>query len=270
MATGSLDVRGVRLAYSDEGSGPVVIYAHGLTQSRALDQALGLFDWAALTGAGFRLISYDARGHGESGGTPVADTYRWESLADDLLAVIDHFSDAEPVRAVGISMGTATILHALARAPGRFSAVTLGAPPTAWETRVAQRALYEQFAQAVEQMSPSQFAGMLAQAPVPPIFEHIPGYAGIPSPAHELLPAVFRGAGASDLPSPQQLALVQVPALILAWATDPAHPVSSAERLAATLPAATLHISDTAADIGTWAARAAAFFAGTPGSRLGA
>ena len=34
MATGLLNVRGVRLAYSDEGSGPIVIYAHGLTQSK--------------------------------------------------------------------------------------------------------------------------------------------------------------------------------------------------------------------------------------------
>jgi 3-oxoadipate enol-lactonase len=261
MANGSLSVRGVRLAYSDEGSGPIVVYAHGLTQSRAADRAFGLVDWAALTGTGFRLISYDARGHGESEGTPGADTYRWESLAADLLAVIDHFSPTEPVRAAGISMGTGTILNALAQAPGRFAMVMLGAPPTAWETRAAQRAQYEQLAQSVEQMSPGQAAAMFGQAPIPPIFEHVPGYPGIPSPAHELLPSVFRGAGSSDLPSPQQLADVRVPALILAWATDPAHPIATAERLAEVLPAAALHVSDTTEDIRTWAARAAAFFA---------
>lgn len=260
MATGSLNVGGARLAYSDEGSGPIVVYAHGLTQSRAADRALGLVDWAALTGGGFRLISYDARGHGESEGTPVADTYRWESLAEDLLAIIDHFSPAEPVHAAGISMGTGTVLTALAKAPGRFAGVMLGAPPTAWETRAAQRAQYEQFAQRIEQMSPGQAAAMFAQAPIPPIFEHIPGY-GVPTPAHHLLPSLFRGAGASDLPSPQRLADVRVPALILAWATDPAHPISTAERLAEILPASTLHVSDTTEDIRTWAARAAAFFA---------
>lgn len=260
MGTGSLNVRGVRLAYSDEGSGPIVVYAHGLTQSRAADRALGLIDWAVLTGTGFRLISYDARGHGESEGTPVADTYRWESLAEDLLAVIDHFSPAEPIRAAGISMGTGTILNALAKAPGRFAGVMLGAPPTAWETRAAQRAQYEHFAQSLEQMSPGQAAAMLAQAPIPPIFEHVPGY-GVPTLAHELLPSVFLGAGASDLPSPQLLAGVRVPALIPAWATDPAHPVSTAERLAEILPASRFHVSDTTRDIRTWAARAAAFFA---------
>lgn len=261
MATGSLRVRDARLAYSDEGSGPIVVYAHGLTQSRSADRTLGLIDWPSLAGGGFRLISYDARGHGESEGTPVADAYRWESLAEDLLAVIDHFSPAEPVRAAGISMGTGTILNALIQAPGRFTAVTLGAPPTAWETRAAQGAQYEQFAQLIEQMSPGQFAATLDQAPIPPIFEHVPGFPGVPTPAHELLPFVFRGARASDLPSPRQLADVRVPALILAWATDPTHPVSTAERLAEILPAATLHVSDTIEDIRTWAARAAAFFA---------
>jgi 3-oxoadipate enol-lactonase len=154
VATGSLNVRGAHLAYSDEGSGPIVVYAHGLTKSRSADRALGLVDWPALPAAGFRLISYDARGHGESEGIPVTDAYRWESLAEDLLAVIDHFSPAEPVRVAGISMGTGTILNALTQAPERFAAVMLGAPPTARETRAAQRAQYEQFAQQVEQMSP--------------------------------------------------------------------------------------------------------------------
>lgn len=266
MATGSLNVRGARLAYSDEGSGPIVVYAHGLTKSRSADRTLGLVDWPALPAAGFRLISYDARGHGESEGTPVTDAYRWESLAEDLLAVIDHFSPAEPVRAAGISMGTGTILNALTQAPERFAAVMLGAPPTAWETRAAQRAQYEQFAQQVEQMSPGQAAAMFAQAPVPQIFEHVPGY-GVPTPAHELLPSIFRGGGASDLPSSRQLADVRVPALILAWATDPAHPISTTERLAEVLPASTFHVSDTAEDVRTWAAKAAAFFAGMPETR---
>jgi len=262
MTAGSVTVRGTRLAYSDEGSGPIVIYAHGLTQSRASDHNLGLVDWSALPDAGYRLISYDARGHGESEGTPDADTYRWQSLAEDLLAVIVHFSPDEPVRAMGISMGTATILTALSQAPGRFTAVTLGAPPTAWETRAPQGAQYEQFAQAVEQLSPEQFAGMLAQAPVPAIFEHMPGFTGLPSPAHQLLPAVFRGAGRSDLPAPEQITAINVPALILAWTTDPAHPVSTAEKLTKLLPKSRLHISETAEDVTTWAARAAAFFSG--------
>jgi 3-oxoadipate enol-lactonase len=261
MADGSLLVRGARLTYSDEGTGPIVINAHGLVQSRANDRASGLIDWLALPAAGFRLISYDARGHGESEGTAVAELYRWESLAEDLLAVADHFSPGEPVRAMGISMGTATILCALARAPERFEAVTLGAPPTAWQTRAAQAAQYEQLARLVEESTVEEFARMFAAAPVPPIFEHSDAYPSPVAVAGDLLPSVFRGAGASDLPPEDHIATMRVPALILGWETDPAHPVTTARRLAELLPASKIHLSSTVEDIRTWAARAAAFFA---------
>ena len=256
-----IDVPGARLAGSDEGDGPIVVNAHGLTQSRANDRALGLVDWSAFPAAGYRLISYDARGHGESTGTADPATYRWDNLADDLLAVIDHVSPTEPVYACGVSMGTGTVLAALAKAPARFAAVALGAPPTAWATRAAQSAQYEQFATMVETMAPEQFAAALAAAPIPPIFETLPNYAVRPDVAPGLLPSIFRGAGASDLPAESRLAEIRVPALILSWATDPGHPVSTGERLAELLPSATLHISETAEDIRTWATRAVTFFA---------
>jgi 3-oxoadipate enol-lactonase len=256
-----VDVPGARLACSDEGEGPIVVNAHGLTQSRAADRASGLVDWSALPAAGYRVISYDARGHGESSGIPDPATYRWDALADDLLAVIDHFSSGAPVHAVGISMGTATILTALARSAGHFRSVTLGAPPTAWETRAAQSAQYEQLASMVETMTPAALVEALSQAPVPPIFAAVPDFTLRPDVDPALLPAVFRGAGASDLPDPSRLAGLDVPALILSWATDPGHPVSTGERLAELLPHATFHISETAGDIKTWAARAAQFFA---------
>ncbi|MFG1609673.1 alpha/beta fold hydrolase [Actinoplanes sp. NPDC049265] len=250
-----VDVNGARLAYSDEGSGPIVINAHGLTQSRANDRAAGLVDWSALPAAGYRLISYDARGHGESTGIADPAVYRWDNLADDLLALIDHVSPGEPVHAFGVSMGTATILTALTRSAGHFRSVTLGAPPTAWETRAAQSALYAQFAT----MTPADFASAFAEAPAPPIFAGS-DFVVRPDVRPELLSAVLGGAGDSDLPAPSLLAGVDVPALILSWATDPGHPVSTGERLAELLPHSTFHVSETMADVKTWAARAATFF----------
>jgi hypothetical protein len=43
---------------------------------------------------------------------------------------------------------------------------------------------------------------------------------------------VLRGAGASDLPPPQVIEKLEMPVLILAWDTDPGHPLSTAEDLA--------------------------------------
>ena len=53
----------------------------------------------------------------------------------------------------------------------------------------------------------------------------------------------------------EQVGAIAVPALILAWDTDPVHPLSSAEYLADTLPDATLHISTAADDVRTWTDR---------------
>lgn len=262
MSDGTIVVRGTRIAFTDEGSGPLVVRAHGLTQSRSSEQRRGLIGWQALVEAGFRVVSYDAAGHGESGGTTDAARYGWESLARDLLEIVDHFSPDEPVRAVGISMGTASILTALTLAPGRFGAVVLGAPPTMWEARARQAGTYEQLAQAAESLSEEALMAAMAQAPVPPIFAGLSGWPGPPAIDHALLPAVMRGAGGSDLPPADALAKIETPSLILSWDTDPGHPVSSGRRLSELLPSSTLHVADTAADVHTWGSRAADFFRG--------
>jgi len=258
--TTTATIRGTTISYQDEGSGPLVIRAHGLTHSRRTDDEIGLIEWRRLVEAGFRVVSYDARGHGLSEGAAESDDYVWASLADDLLALVDHLSPDEPVRAVGISMGTATILTALTIAPHRFAAVALGAPPTAWETRAGQAAVYEELARAAEVKTADELAALLARMPGPPIFDGVQGWPGASAAQHALLPAILRGAGRSDLPDPDALAALDVPALILAWDTDPSHPVSTARRLADLLPGAEMHLSEEAADVATWPRRAADHF----------
>lgn len=259
--SGTVTIDGARIAYTDHGGpGPVVLHAHGLSSCRAYEAASGLIDPDALADAGCRLFAYDARGHGESSGRASADDYVWGNLSEDLLALADRFSPDAPVHAVGISMGTATILHALTRRPGRFRSVVLGAPPTAWSTRADQAAEYEEMAAGIE-ASPESSGPILARMPVPEIFAKYMTEAAEPAVPPHLLPSVLRGAGASDLPGPDAVAAVTVPALLLAWADDPGHPVSTAERLAELLPDSAAHISETAADVGTWPRRTAEFFA---------
>ena len=74
-----------------------------------------------------------------------------------------------------------------------------------------------------------------------------------------MLPTILRGAAASDLPPAEAIAALDVPALILAWDTDAGHPVSTAERLAALLPRAELHVAREPEEVSTWPARVAAF-----------
>jgi pimeloyl-ACP methyl ester carboxylesterase len=258
-----IEVNGVRLAYSQTGSGLLAIYAHGLTLSRASDRRLGLLNFSPVA-ADHHLITYDARGHGESGASGNSADYAWPSLADDLLALADYFSPNQPVSAIGNSMGTGTILQAVVKVPSRFERLVLTAPPTAWEARAAQAEIYERLATMVETSSLEAATAIFSQIPTPPIFADVPSYPPVPDVQLDVLPTVMRGAGSSNLPNREQLARITQPTLILSWATDPTHPVSVAEELARIIPNAQLHASTTAADVRTWGERAAAFLSEKP------
>ncbi|WP_249669554.1 alpha/beta fold hydrolase [Cellulomonas hominis] len=258
-----LDRPGARIAWSVDAGAPgrPVVTAHGLTASRAVDDARGVFDWTALAGRG-RLVRYDARGHGRSTGGPVPEEYTWRSLAGDLLALVDAVSPDAPVDAVGASMGTATILWAATLRPDRFRRLVLTIPPTAWATRAAQTEGYEIGARTIERHGLAVWERAAAAQPQTPVLAQ-GGWprGGSPDVPEDLLPSVLRGAALSDLPDPDTLAALPHPALVLPWTTDPGHPVSTAERLAGLLPSATLEVAATPEAIRGWGRRAAAFLA---------
>jgi pimeloyl-ACP methyl ester carboxylesterase len=268
----TLDIRGAKLALTDSGQEglPVVVNAHGLTSSRASAISSTLGDYRAVGETGrSRLISYDARGHGESGvGSvpPDEHEFTWPELALDLLAIADRFSPDAPVSGIGLSMGTATLLHAVTHLPGRFDRLVLSAPPTAWQTRAAQVGMYTTMADTIEQYdSPKEASAALMalfeSAPLSEVFRGLPNYPSLPAVAMEVLPTVFRGAALSDLPSFEALAQITQPTLILAWEGDPGHPVSTAQKLAELLPDSELVVSSTSRELQGWGARAAAFLA---------
>ncbi|MGW2035611.1 alpha/beta fold hydrolase [Streptomyces sp. NPDC001811] len=259
--SGSVAVPGGRIAWECSGSGPLAVWAHGLTQSGRSQEAAGMFDWSPVTASGRSLLRYDARGHGESAGTPGAEAYTWPALAGDLLTLLDGVSPQAPVAGIGTSMGTATLLHAAVRAPGRFDRLVLTAPPTAWAARDAQREAYEATAQAVDRDGMAAFQRLLTGGPIPPAFTGARGYPPAPRVAADLLPSVLRGAARSDLPPEEDIASLPLPVLVLAWDGDPVHPVATAERLAELLPAARLSIATTSGATREWGHAAAKFLA---------
>ena len=253
-----LDRDGVALAYDATGpvGGSVVVAAHGLTSSRASEDASAVFDWTALPAAGFRLVRYDARGHGRSTGGHDPGQYTWPRLADDLLALADEVAGERPIDVVGTSMGVGTALWAAVRAPERFRRLVLVIPPTAWATRAAQAQVYEAGARFIEQRGLDAFVRGSAALPPLPILEAA-GAWPLPAPdiAEPLLPTVFRGAGASDFPDPGAIAALPHDVLLLPWPDDPGHPVSTSERLLELLPNATMHVARTLDDLRGWGSR---------------
>jgi 3-oxoadipate enol-lactonase len=225
----------------------------------AKEDRTGLFRWELPEG--WDLVRFDAAGHGTSAVTDRDPArYRWERLAADLLG-------RAPASFVagGASMGCASALYAAVLAPERVDGLVLVIPPTAWETRAAQRDLYEGSAHVAEVHGLDRLREMAAQRPVPPIFDGHPELTEYdPHIAPELLPTVLRGAASSDLPPPDVLASLDQPALILAWDTDPAHPVSTAERLDEVLMSSALHVAATLDDVATWPALVGDFLASMP------
>jgi 3-oxoadipate enol-lactonase len=246
------------LPYTVLGDGPAFVWGHGLTSSRASEDVGGLFDWAPVAERGRQVVRYDAAGHGEAGGPVDPTAYAWPRLADDLLALLDDLG-IDRADAGGASMGCATTLHAAVHAPHRFDRLVLVIPPTAWETRAAQAELYEASAAVVEQHGKAAWLALAEQQPRPAIFAELPPFPATADIPEDLLPSVLRGAATSDLPPPEAIAQLAQPALVLAWAGDPGHPESTAERLAELLPTSELHVATRIRDVLGWPTQVAAF-----------
>lgn len=88
----------VKLFYEDLGTGKPVIFIHGWP----LNHAMWEYQLAELPNQNFRCIAYDRRGFGKS--DYPWEKYDYDTLADDLKAVIDNLHLSEVIL-VGFSMG---------------------------------------------------------------------------------------------------------------------------------------------------------------------
>jgi len=107
MATISNGSDRLQLAYLDEGgesaNGATVLLIHGFAST-------GQVNWVntswvkALTAAGFRVVAFDNRGHGESTKFHDAADYALEKMAGDAIGLLD-FLGIETAHVMGYSMG---------------------------------------------------------------------------------------------------------------------------------------------------------------------
>jgi pimeloyl-ACP methyl ester carboxylesterase len=111
---------GVRLSVRDWGSraaGHTVMLLHGFCLNKDswnIQMTQLIRHW----GNDIRIISYDHRGHGDSGNAPM-HTYRIDRLADDLAELLVVLGVTGPLTLVGHSMGGMTALAYLGRAASK-------------------------------------------------------------------------------------------------------------------------------------------------------
>ena len=117
---------GAHLSGEEVGEGTVIVQLHGLTATRRYV----LHGSVALARRGYRLVSYDARGHGESSPAPEGQGYGYEHMTADLRDVLAQQAAVGRPVLVGHSMGCHTAAaHALDHAD-EVAALVLGGPVT--------------------------------------------------------------------------------------------------------------------------------------------
>lgn len=116
--------RDVVLNVRDEGAAgsPAVILLHGVTATH--EYVLGRA--THLQRSGFRVISYDARGHGDST-APAPGGYGYDRLLDDLVAVMEDRGVGAAVL-VGASLGCHTALRCALEHPERVRGLVAVTP----------------------------------------------------------------------------------------------------------------------------------------------
>jgi len=108
-------INGINLAFDDTGgSGPALLLIHGFPLCRRMWHP----QLSKLTAAGYRVITPDLRGFGESDAPD--GPYSMELFADDIVELLDHLGIGRAVIG-GMSMGGYVLFNLLERYPERLS-----------------------------------------------------------------------------------------------------------------------------------------------------
>jgi non-heme chloroperoxidase len=151
----------IEIHYEDHGAGQPVVLIHGYPLSgRAWDKQL-----PALLEAGYRVITYDRRGFGQS--SQPAAGYDYDTFAADLNTLLDHL-DLHDAVLVGHSMGTGEVTRYLgSRGSARVAKGVLVSPippfllQTADNIEGVPQGLFDGFAQAAQADTPAWMKGFL-------------------------------------------------------------------------------------------------------------
>lgn len=106
------------------GEGPPVVLCHGITATRRYV----LHGSKALPRAGYEVIVYDARGHGESDPAPVGEGYGYPQLVEDLERMVGERVGDGRFLLGGHSMGAHTAVAYALRHPERLAGLAVIGP----------------------------------------------------------------------------------------------------------------------------------------------
>ena len=229
---------GLNFHYHDIGEGIPFFFQHGLGGD--VNQPTGLFK----PPPGFRLLSFDCRGHGET--RPLGDVEKIgiNNFADDLLAFMDSLAISRAVIG-GISMGAAVALNFTLRFSNRVRGLILSRPAWLIGPMLRNAEIYSYIAQLIRQHGVESglehfqesecYSETLRESPA--AAKSLVGQFETERAAETVvrLERISSDAPLCDL---QELAAISVPTLVLANRRDPIHPFDYGEVLACEIPQA--------------------------------
>lgn len=233
---------------SAAGEGTPIVLCHGLTASRRYVVHGSRF----LEREGHRVITYDARGHGESDPAPAGQSYGYPELIADLERVVEAAVGGGRFLLGGHSMGAHTAVgYALAH-PERLSGLVIAGPTFTGEISDATLAYWDGLAAALETGEIDGFVDYLmresgvAEAWRDGVAKASRQRMELHRNLGEMARALRETPASRPFGSLADLARLDVPALVVAShdEADPGHPYAVAEAYAETLPNARLISED--------------------------
>ena len=135
MSNYTKTINGIELHVNEEGNGPILILVHGLNGYKE-----SMYPVRNLMKDNYCVITYDARGHGQSEKPP---QYTLDDHAEDLIALAKEYGKGERVRVWGYSMGSYIAMKALQKSPELFDKVILMGTKGDGKTSSVERILKE-------------------------------------------------------------------------------------------------------------------------------
>lgn len=226
------------------GEGPPIVLCHGITATRRYV----VHGSRALERAGHTVVSYDARGHGDSDPAPAGQSYGYPELVGDLEQVIAAAVGGGPFVLVGHSMGAHTAVAYALRRPERLVGLVVIGPVYMGEVTDEALAYWDGLAAALEGGGVDGFLDYLdrEQGIDPAWRDAVLRFTRERMLQHRHLSAVVDALRAVPRSRPfgalAELESIDVPALVVASheAADPGHPRHVAEAYAERLPRARL------------------------------
>ena len=229
---------GLKFHYRETGSGVPFVFQHGLGGD--VNQPFGLFR----PPAGFRLIAFDCRAHGQTVPVGDEDKITIATYADDLAVLPDHLAISSAVVG-GISMGATVALDFTLRFRNRVLGLVLSRPAWLDQPFPADGNTFLKIAKLIRQHGALRGADLFKETK-----EYQRCLRDSPGSADSLLGQFSHPRAEETVVKLERIPLhipahkredwtsITVPTLVLANRQDPIHPFEFGETLARMIPGA--------------------------------